>query len=293
MREFILKRGVALWFLGLAVVFCCFYVTTHRINLREHWHLPGGDPDYWMSQDATLDIYLPWEDTMAVSFEIQSYQRPRTLQLLVNGIEHSQYEISPLQKSSVVILTPLAQGVNTLTFHAEPECALSWQGGDLRCLSFELSGFQVSFPDTVVEVAEDVLPPLAHTTDVIRYEGDWFDQERSGEKTWRWMTDRATLQVFGNRAQQSQNRIMKVQVSSFHNDRTLQVYAGNEVVFEGDIPTSSTKVQFTLPAWVLDNLLTFVSKNGCERPRDVEEGSRDMRCLSFSVERIMIERNTL
>jgi len=287
MKNFLVKWRMALWFLVLAVIFCRFFVTVTRTKLGSNWH-PKGNPS-WMSQDATIDLAMPWDQTVVIRFTIRSYQRPRTLQLLVNGQEHSQHEVSPTQDTSVVILAHLAQGVNTLTLHAVEGCDQAWQGDTLRCLSFALST-----PDVKglrdVDVADEAIPAVATTADLVQYDDGWFEREHDGEKTWRWMTDRAVLRVFGNRSD-PRERLVEVTLHSFYRDRTLQVSLGEAVLFEGSIPTSLTAVRFTLPAEPRDSAVTLVSKDGCERVKDLYATSQDTRCLGFLVERITIRRN--
>lgn len=286
-KVFLVKWRMTVWFLMLVVIFFNSFVTVGRTQFGRNWH-PRGNPT-WMSQDATIHIAMSWDKTMMIRFTVRSYQRPRTLQLLVNGRQHSEHAVSPTQDTTVVLLAHLAQGVNTLTLHAVEGCDQTWQGDTLRCLSFAFSTPNITALRDV-DIADEAIPAIATMADLVKYDEGWFDQEHDDERMWRWMTDRAVLRVFGNRSDRRE-RLVEMKLHSFYRDRTLQISLGNTVLFEGSIPTSLTAVRFPLPAEPLDSIVTLVSKDGCEQVKDLYPTSPDTRCLGFLVEGITIQRN--
>ncbi|MBI4064140.1 MAG: hypothetical protein HY401_07555 [Elusimicrobia bacterium] len=288
MREFIVKWRMALWFLALLVIFCGLFVVASPFLRRGEWHVSmGGQNDsYWVSREAKIDLYAPQDILAIISFDAQSHENKRLLQVLINGRKLSGHQIEGDRKK-VILLSPLVQGVNVIALHSPEGCDFAWDGGNLKCYSFRIFDFTVQEAKNF-SIDADLVSEVVKTTPLIQYGAGWHGPSTDGKKVLRWMDARAYVSMIGASAA-ARGKFMAVRLFSFRKPRTLEVNFGGRVIFKGEIPASRIGIRFGLPADIRHNAVVFESKDGCERVPHVA-GSADSRCLSFGVERISIER---
>lgn len=106
----------------------------------------------------------------------------------------------------------------------------------------------------------------------------WEPREVGPNGTFRWMHDRATLRIDSPRRMDA---MLRFRATSLGPARTLQVFHGDNKVFEGEVgPLIDYKIgPLGLPEGV--SMLTFVSPGGTASPASLGQGS-DPRQLSFS-----------
>ncbi len=103
----------------------------------------------------------------------------------------------------------------------------------------------------------------------------------------RWMQAKATLLV---NSSDDRTAFLSLNTQSFHRNRTLEVYAGDELLTKAAIPTKGF-VEIETPVHLLKgiNTLRLSVPEGCERPCDIEElNSTDKRCLSVAVQNLAL-----
>jgi len=93
----------------------------------------------WMSQDAKIFVYSPLPNKALLNFSsLWAFNRPRTLQIFLNGILQGSYKIdnNPRVVGEVI---ELEAGKNVIEFHSVEGCERPYELGisyDNRCLSF-------------------------------------------------------------------------------------------------------------------------------------------------------------
>jgi len=109
---------------------------------------------------------------------------------------------------------------------------------------------------------------------------NWYAEERDESSSFRWMSNNASIQIYSDR-----EKIMKLETTSYHKNRTLNVYVNNELVEKLEVAPhwNKTTTEFRLQKG--ENIIRFVSKEGCDVPKEVEN-STDTRCLSFAFRNI-------
>ncbi|MGA2612718.1 MAG: hypothetical protein ABSG38_04610 [Spirochaetia bacterium] len=106
-----------------------------------------------------------------------------------------------------------------------------------------------------------------------------------------WIKASAVLAVHST---EECNANLHFRAFSFHRPRTLEVYAGDELVSRSTIPTSSESVEATLTMSRGLNRVHLRVLEGCERPYDIDElESADSRCLSIAVQNIVLNEKDL
>jgi hypothetical protein len=82
---------------------------------------------------------------------------------------------------------------------------------------------------------------------------------------------------------------LELEVQSYYKNRTMEVYMNDELtsIFNANTDWNNTVVQIGLNKG--DNIIRFHSIEGCDVPREVENGS-DSRCLSFAFRDITIKK---
>lgn len=283
----LLKNG-KLWFvIAILIALGFIFISVDQIRFKRHWHPEEENVSgsfRWMSQGAEIDVYAPVSMLASVNVPIWSYRKPRTLHVLFNGHEHSRYEILT-EPRMIIILAKLRKGLNTFKFLSEDGCEYVWEKSNLLCRSFAISTIQMAAFDRV-DLAEEAMLEFSKTAELVKFDEGWHQLEGSPDHLWRWMSKQATVLIAANKTGE---RRAKVKVWSFHRLRILRIFVENELVFEKEIRQQLTNISFPFKAQTGRNLVTFVSRDGCERPSDVQ-GSADNRCLSFAVSSIVLAK---
>jgi len=110
---------------------------------------------------------------------------------------------------------------------------------------------------------------------------DW-----SGTPT-RWMQADATLRV---NSSEDRDAILSLNAQSFHRNRMLEVYVGDEFLTKVAIPSDGF-VEIEAPIHLAKgaNTLRLRVPEGCEQPSDIMElSSSDGRCLSVAIQKIAL-----
>lgn len=113
-----------------------------------------------------------------------------------------------------------------------------------------------------------------------------------GQENWtgsptRWMQANATLLV---NSSEDRTATLGLNAQSFNRNRTLEVYAGDELLTKAAIPTKGF-IEIEAPVHLVKgiNALSLRVPEGCERPSDIEElNSTDKRCLSVAVQNVAL-----
>lgn len=113
-----------------------------------------------------------------------------------------------------------------------------------------------------------------------------------GQENWsstptRWMQSNATLLV---NSSEDRTVTLSLQAQSFYHNRTLEVYAGDELLTKTAVPTNGF-VEIEAPVHLVKgtNALRLRVPEGCERPSDIKElNSTDARCLSMAIQNIAL-----
>lgn len=135
--------------------------------------------------------------------------------------------------------------------------------------------------NNVQETAPQNSTPLITFGSGFQNPEDW-----SGTLT-RWIQANATLLV---ESSENRNASLSMNAQSFYRNRTLEVYAANELVTKMAIPTKGF-AEIEAPIHLLKgiNTLMFRIPEGCERPSDKSElNSSDGRCLSVAVQNVAL-----
>jgi len=116
---------------------------------------------------------------------------------------------------------------------------------------------------------------------------NWCSAEYSDNVPFRWMGNDATIEVWVHEEGEYQ---LRFEPQPFEGPRHLQIWVDEELVEEYSVDGVHSH---TTSPFVLDGgewtVISFHVPEGCERPSEVLEGSRDGRCLSMLFRQVSIE----
>lgn len=119
----------------------------------------------------------------------------------------------------------------------------------------------------------------------------WLEAGWHGLENWqgvptRWISENATLLMEPNTDQQV---ILSFNTRSFHQPRTLKIYANDQFVQQTTVPTSFVSVSIPIQLYKGENIIRLHVPEGAERPCDIPElNNRDTRWLSVAVQNVTI-----
>jgi len=121
---------------------------------------------------------------------------------------------------------------------------------------------------------------------ILPFKGLYDIESWSGAPT-RWMQSDATLAVF---SYDNRTTNLTLRALSFHRPRTLEIYAGEEMVMRVSVPSTEFKnVTVYIPLVNGTNTVRLHVPEGCERPCDIKEiNNPDTRSLSIAVQNMTI-----
>ena len=99
----------------------------------------GGTLTRWMSNDASIQVYSNGDQEAALNFRSWSFQRPRILEIYVNGKQMGKIVVPATKYLDSNNKISLKDGQNRIRFHAAESCDRPRdnleKSDDLRCLS--------------------------------------------------------------------------------------------------------------------------------------------------------------
>ncbi|MFH0860917.1 MAG: glycosyltransferase family 39 protein [Candidatus Altiarchaeota archaeon] len=209
------------------------------------------------------------------------------LSLNMNAELIKMFAPSGLEYESVYVT--LLPGENTIMFHSLDGCTVPIHvidSTDVRCLSFEFRNISVialNYSNLLVHSRN--IPTTPHNF-TLNYSGWYPEEERDGEP-WRWMNQNAEI-IVNNPYNSSINAKIGFRSRSFHQERILEVFAGDEKPESFIVDTGHMYYHFPLVNLSLgDNVLRF-SSVGCDIPSEVDPLSGDSRCLSIYLENFTV-----
>lgn len=136
------------------------------------------------------------------------------------------------------------------------------------------------------DIVDSVYIARAKNDSLMEKDGFYPPENWSGIPT-RWMQANATLLV---NSSEERTATLSMQARSFYRNRTLAVYAGDDLQTKAAIPSDGF-VEIETPVHLVKgiNAPRLHSPEGCERPNDIEGlNSTDGRCLSVAVQNIAL-----
>jgi hypothetical protein len=112
------------------------------MKFGENWYQPetlGGYDWIWMSQNSTIYFLNPLETKKEISFLVQSYFKPRKLDIFVSDKLVNSRKILPDIPTKLTI--NMSPGFNVIKFVSEEGCEVPFEveeSTDKRCLSFSV-----------------------------------------------------------------------------------------------------------------------------------------------------------
>jgi len=101
----------------------------------------------------------------------------------------------------------------------------------------------------------------------------------------RWMEKDAQILIPSH---ENNHAELSFDTISYNHDRILEIHNESSEINQFKIPTKPTHVTISINLKKGDNIITFRSPEGCERPSDISTRSKDTRCLSFAFSNISI-----
>jgi hypothetical protein len=130
------------------------------------------------------------------------------------------------------------------------------------------------------------VPPPTRSEPLMSVGDGWEPREVGPNGSFRWMHDRATLQID---APQATNAFLSFKAAGLGPPRRLQIYHGDQLVFEGSVSALealTTTGPLGIPQGV--STLTFVSPDGTISPAELGLGN-DSRRLGFAILDVKLE----
>lgn len=240
----------------------------------------------WTYQDARLTYDNPDSSPRKVKlgFMANSFHKPRTLRVVLNGEEVGSYGITNTWLDNNV-LTPFMEmqpGKNTVILHSDEGCDVPFETGDwdydLRCISFAFAN--VTFLET-----EDLANQMMFSDGwYAENEEDWIDM--------RWMENESYIDLYSDSAYPEQAKLGFV-IWPFHRPRALSLYVNGNLLEQYEMGSAWASYYFTTPFFDImpgENSIRLVAHESCEVPSEVGEWEIDKRCLSFGLSYISLFR---
>lgn len=264
----------------ILVIFILFFTSINKTIYDKNWYTPETQDNItyrWMSQNATFLFFEPAKTLDQVKFVSSSYYQPRVLDVYLNDIKISSFEITKVSDEFTLPLFVSQAGKNTIKFYSKEGCdrisGIENQS-DPRCISFAFRNISVENIDNIVNFINK------------SYDKNWYDLEVSGNASFRWMSQNATLTIFNLKPSSFENVTMNLR--SYYKPRVLQIFLNNTFVSEYNITPENGNINLNLNLSQGENLIKFHSLEGCNIPKEVEN-SIDVRCLSFAFKEMKLE----
>jgi hypothetical protein len=227
----------------------------------------------YMSQNATLYVFLSENWNSRLNLTIGSYYKMRKLDMLVNGQKIEEYSVYDEPQTIVTPLLNLTKGMNIIELRTPDICVIpaKIKGiNDQRCLGFVLWSIKFVEEDSIL-VDKNII-----------YSKGWGPTDKFSR---RWMAEDAKIFVYVN-----ESKVVKLNfdAASYHRNRTLYLLVNDEKMFEVKVANNMKNI-FT-PFFELHkglNVFEFKPVEGCDVPAEVEN-TDDNRCLSFIIGKIKV-----
>jgi hypothetical protein len=256
------------------------------------WHkveYDNGIPFRWLEGDACLFIYSNESGIAAISFQTQSFYRPRTLKIIVNDLILHRWIIQP-SSARVGFTAELRHGINIIGLHIvegmERPCDISeLHTKDKRPMSISMKDLKI------VDIESVEIDPIFSISEkykkllfIILSDG-WFEPEVSDGHTRRWIGKAAACELY--LADECRFEL-SLQASSFYRPRTLEIFVGDKLLSKFVMPTNLKTINIPIELERGSHIIRFHLPEGCERPCDKRLRSKDKRCLGIFIENISI-----
>jgi hypothetical protein len=231
-----------------------------------------------MSQNATFIFFSHSAALDQIDFISNSYYKPRTLDIYLNGIKISSFKVTKIGDEFILPLFVSQPGENTIKFYSKEGCdrisSIDNQS-DPRCISFAFRNISIENVNKIINFINK------------NYDKNWYDLEIEENTSFRWMSQNATLTVFS--FTKSSFKI-NVTLKSYYKPRILQVFLNENFICRYNISQENENIILNINLTPGKNVIKFHSIEGCDIPSKIEN-STDSRCLSFAFNDIKIVNN--
>ncbi|MCK9571107.1 hypothetical protein M0R72_19315 [Candidatus Pacearchaeota archaeon] len=239
----------------------------------EDW---AGTQTSWMQADATIFALSPDNHTANLSLQALSFYRNRTLEISSGGALAAQVAV-PTSFINVSVPIDIEKGMNTVRLTVPEGCEKPSDKPELN-----------SIDSRCLSVAVQNITLIERKSGQLDYVNGFHDFENWSGTPTRWMQANATLLID---SPANRTATMRLQAQSFYRNRTLEVYAGDELLTKAAIPSKGFVVEIEAPVHLVTgiNALRLRVPEGCERPSDKPDlNSPDERCLSVAVQNLTV-----
>jgi len=262
----------------LFLLFLLFFFTITKTLYENNWFVDkfyGERTYHWMSDNATLRIYSPNEEEVALKFNAWTFYKDRTMEIYLNNelIRTFKTKVNETREFITPILK-LRSEDNIIRFHSVQGCDMPAEVGawlnDFKCLSFYFYGIEKLN-------AKDLYGKLIFI--------DWYLEEKDKSGNFRWMSNESNINYYVS-------DVTKINLTfstrSYHENRSLDIYINDKFIKKVIVNVSWVDEKIMLNLNKGDNVISFNSVSGCDVPKEIE-GTNDNRCLSFAFKDIKIE----
>jgi len=273
-----LKKFHVLPLIAFVILIPLLFFNFSSMTFESNWHQEeitesvGESTHYrWMSQNATISLFVPKGYDKPIGFYVWVYFKPRTLVVYLN---HSNFTFKNVIGSRTLII-PFVENdsFEKIRFYSEEGCDVVQKvenKNDPRCLSFSLA-----YPPLYWEKIENN----------ILFGENWFTEEAVYGLSWRWMSNNASLMIYKEKDEKMK---LFLELRAYHKPRKLMVNLNGETVGEYEISLNKKNLIIEMNLKEGKNIINLISSEGCDIP-DIIEGSHDSRCLSFAFTEIEIK----
>lgn len=259
-------------FLAVLLVSC---LSLSNMIYENNWHQPESweSMNYrWMSQNASISLFVPPNYEKPLGFEVWSYHKPRNLTIYIG---HRNITVEKISGTRLITIPPAEyENFERLMFRSEDGCEVvkETEGrNDPRCLSFAFVSAPLYWDDII---------------DRVHFGNNWYFKERHTDLAWRWMSNDASVYIYKEKTGAER---LELELWSYYKPRNLRVTLNGEVLGEYAIdPVIKKSLVMNLNLKEGENEIKFRSMESCDVPSRTED-STDRRCLSFAFSKVELE----
>ncbi|MEM0481263.1 MAG: hypothetical protein QXQ14_03745, partial [Candidatus Aenigmatarchaeota archaeon] len=210
----------------------------------------------WFSFSGKIRILVSKNDSYAISFDVWSYNRNRTLKILLDNNIIKILNIST-SKTKVNLLLYLSEGEHIISFDTD---SCEFPKNDLRCLSAAIGNFQIK------ELNLDTLDS-----------NGFYPIETAPNLKFRWLSNSSEITIFSTEKIKAK---IKIDFSwSYLRERKVYIYLNNLLLKSFNL---YNKTSIVLPVELNKGENKIKILSSCDIPKFVEN-SLDDRCLSVAI----------
>lgn len=210
----------------------------------------------WFSFSGKIRILVSKNDSYAISFDVWSYNKNRTLKILLDNNIIKILNIST-SKTKVNLLLYLSEGEHIISFDTD---SCEFPKNDLRCLSAAIGNFQIK------ELNLDTLDS-----------NGFYPIETAPNLKFRWLSNSSEITIFSTEKIKAK---IKIDFSwSYLRERKVYIYLNNLLLKSFNL---YNKTSIVLPVELNKGENKIKILSSCDIPKFVEN-SLDDRCLSVAI----------